>query len=75
MLLEVENADATYSPNSVGPFAYETIVSYVCNEFYEFGPAGNSERECSLTDGTTTGDWTGSAPSCIRKREVNLVLF
>lgn len=58
-----DNGMISYEPDMIPNFDLDTIANYTCFENYVL--VGNSTRTCiEGEDGSTIGEWTGSAPSC-----------
>ncbi len=59
------NGVIVYSSDSMTPpYDYGTTATYECNTGYEI-TSGDSERICTGDDGSSVGEWSGSAAICL----------
>ena len=56
------NGETTYSSDTSAPFDFGTAATYICDT--GFGLSGDSMRMCRGNGSSTTGEWSGVAPSC-----------
>ena len=58
------NGEIVYSSGITGDQEFGTTATYICES--GFGLSGEERvRTCTSDGSSTTGSWTGSAPSCL----------
>ncbi len=58
-----DNGQISFAVDMFAPFAYLTVAIYTCNPGYGLS-GGGLTRTCGGDDSSTTGEWSGTAPSC-----------
>ena len=62
-LADPVNGDIMFSLDNTAPYAFATTATYQCD--VGFGRTGGNEvRTCGGDGSSTTGEWSGTAPTC-----------
>ena len=65
------NGEIVYSSGTTGDQEFGATATYICES--DFGLSGGERvRTCTSDGSSTTGSWTGSAPSCLGKQSAIL---